>query len=113
MEDTIVGDVTSDPKEMAGLLVEHWGRVLTSKPVDRHLLSRWLRDLQDKLPVSLDAWTLTHEHIRESLKRCHETAPGPDGIPYKAYKKLGNYASSFLFDVAEDLQELGRLTTCL
>ena len=50
-------------------------------------------------------WTLTREHIVESIRRSHETSPGPDGIPYKAYKKLGSYGVGFLLDVAEDLQE--------
>jgi hypothetical protein len=60
----------------------------------------------DKLPQSNDArWKLTREHASASLKRSHEISP--DGIPYKAYKKLGRYAIGFLFDVAEDLQENG------
>lgn len=110
MEDPVSCQATSDPKEMARLLIEHWGRILTAKPVDRQLLSRWLRDLPDKVPQAADAcWTLTREHVAESRRRSHETSPGPDGIPYMAYRKLGSYAVACLHSSAEDLQE----TDCL
>ena len=91
---------------MAKMLTEYWGDVLTNKPVDNSLLASWLRDLTQKMPPPSDPWwTLTVDNVLEALHRCHETAPGPDGIPYGAFKKLGKYAASFLFDAAEDLQD--------
>ncbi len=50
---------------------------------------------------------MTSAHVQDSLRRSHETTPGPDGVPYGAYKVLGDYAVSFLYDVAEDMQEYG------
>ena len=106
LEDPTSQDLVTEPREMARVLTEHSGRVLTGKPISKHLLSRWLQELPDKLVTSDNAsWTLEREHVLESMRRSHETAPGPDGIPYSAYKKLGNYAVEYLFDAAEDLQE--------
>ena len=65
--------------------------------------------MSSKLP-SYEA-CIQQEHIMQAIKASHETAPGPDGIPYKAFKKLGAYAASFLHDVAEDLQEPGAAGT--
>ena len=106
LEDPEGSGLVTEPGDIARVLTEHWGRVLTSKPVDSRLLNRWLRDLPDKLPPAADAcWHITKEHVLESVRRSHETSPGPDGIPYKAFKKLGLYAVEYLFDAAEDLQE--------
>ena len=106
LEDAASGGICTEPRDMARLLTEHWGRVLTSKPISSHLLERWLQDLPQKLaPIEDGRWLLTRDHVLESIGRSHETTPGPDGIPYKAFKKLGKYASEYLFDAAEDLQE--------
>ena len=48
---------------------------------------------------------LRKERVVESLRLSHETAPGPDGMPYKAYKKLDSYGVQYLYDSAEDLQD--------
>ena len=41
LEDPSSGAVVTEPREMARLLTEHWGKVLTSQPIDKHLLARW------------------------------------------------------------------------
>ena len=77
LEDPASKAVTTDPRNMARLLTEHWGRTLTAKPVDQRLLSAWLRDVQDRLPPASDTcWSLTPSHIGESLRRCHASSPG-------------------------------------
>ena len=45
LEDAASGGNCTEPRDMARLLTEHWGRVLTSKPISSHLLERWLQDL--------------------------------------------------------------------
>ena len=106
LEDPLSHKVFSDPKDMARVLTEHWGRVLTGRPVNSSLLSKWLRNLSDKLQ-STEHLVLTSAHVQDSLRRSHETTPGPDWVPHGAYKVLGDYAASFLYDVAEDMQEYG------
>ena len=107
LEDAATGGIVTDPRGMAKALTEHWGNVLTAKPINKVLLQKWLDDLHDKLPTQEDhSYILTNDHILEAVRRSHETAPGPDGIPYRAYKKLGNYAAQFLLDAAEDLQDI-------
>ena len=54
LEEPCTGGIVTEPREMARLLTEHRGKVLTAKPVDSRLLSRWLRDIHDKLPPASD-----------------------------------------------------------
>ena len=105
LEDPVDKTVFTDPRDMARILTEHWGRVLTARPVNRSLLNTWLREMNHKLAHASEDWKITQGHLSVSIRRAHETTPGPDGIPYCAYKCLGSYASSFLHDVAEDMQD--------
>jgi len=43
--DPTSGTVHANPKDMARLLSEHWGKVLTGTPIDEHKLATWLRDV--------------------------------------------------------------------
>jgi hypothetical protein len=49
---------------------------------DRALLDR---------PITLD-------ELQSVVNRCGDSAPGPDGIPYKIYRKLWNLLGPFLLD---------------
>ena len=98
------GDLTSDPAEMAGILNEHWGSVFSRKDVARHKIASWLVD-GPSLPAASDArWKITREHVTTAVKVARESAPGPDGIPYRAWKALGDLGINCLFDAAVFLQ---------
>ena len=54
------------------------------------MLNQGERDLLDK-PITL-------EELHQVLKGCGDTSPGPDGIPYKVYRKLWTILGPFLLD---------------
>ena len=56
-----------------------------------------LPDLADR------RWVVSHKEIRSAIKSARDSMPGPDGIPAKAYKILGEYAVHILFDAAKAL----------
>jgi len=56
-----------------------------------------LPSLKDEDNRILDG-EITLEELRSVLNDCNDTAPGPDGIPYKIYRKLWNELGSFLLD---------------
>ena len=85
-------NLTSDPAEMAAILNEHWGSVFSRKDIARHKIASWLVDVPS-FPASSDArWKLNREHVATAGKVARESAPGPDGIPYRAWKALGDLA---------------------
>ena len=53
------GNLTSDPAEMAGILNDYWGSVLSRIDVARHKIASWLVDVPS-LPAATDArWKIT------------------------------------------------------
>ena len=97
------GEFTTDPERMAQILTKHWGDVLSHKPVDEDLLSSWLQDVTDKLPDPDEpVWQLLRQHMDDAIKFAHETAPGPDGIPYRAFKRFPG-SSDVLYEAAVEM----------
>ena len=47
-------------------------------------------------------WHLQIQHVKEAIKHAHETAVGPDGIPYRAYSCFEGSAE-ILFEAAQAL----------
>ena len=100
-------EAVTEPSEMADILTRHWGNVFSSKPTCLRTLQGWLRLVGDRFPSADDPrLQLTQDHVHQAIAASRESTPGLDGIPFYAYKLLGPYASSYIFDVAEDLQDV-------
>jgi exonuclease III len=56
-----------------------------------------LPKLQSKDNETLDQ-PITTEELKQVVDGCNESAPGPDGLPYKIYKKLWDLVGDFLLD---------------
>ena len=106
------GVVTTDPAEMAGILRSHWGKVFTRRPVDNTLLGAWLRRVCPRSgggtapglpPRDSDCWAIRHGDIKKAIATSGNTMPGPDRIPYVAWRKLGKKGVATLFDAATEL----------
>jgi len=52
---------------------------------------------------------ITLEELKSVLNECKDSAPGPDGIPYKVYKKLWPQLGAFLLDAWKYSFEIGKL----
>jgi hypothetical protein len=94
MEDA-AGNVTTGPKEMADILRAHWGKVFTEQGINKPLLEKWIDDATTqkngfRLPVaSALEWKVTREDIELAIKQSGDGMPGPDRIPYKAWRRMG------------------------
>eukprot|EP00972_Heterocapsa_arctica_P047751 7043150-Heterocapsa_arctica.AAC.1 len=86
---------------MAGLLKYHWSETFSRKEVDFKDLDAWWKDdgytfNPDHTPtpphgpppaVTPDPiWALTVEHVEQAILFSNDSSPGPDGIPYKAWR---------------------------
>ena len=54
-----------------------------------------------------DKWTIRPRHVKRALDLAGRSAPGPDGIPFSAYKRLGLLGQNVLFHALIDLTKEG------
>ena len=91
------GKILTDDEDIANVMAKHWEGVLTSSPIDHDLLQVWLEDLE-RLPEDV-CWEPEEESMKVAVGCATESSPGPDGIPYRAYKIFPG-AAHILFKVA-------------
>ena len=69
-----------------------------------HLYENILRYVQ-KAPDDI-RWTIDRTEFDELIAMKKDSAPGPDGIPYDAYRCAGGLGSKFLFDANRACEEV-------
>ena len=60
--------------------------------------------LRKPLPTGEVAWRVRRKDIEQAIRHSGNSAPGPDGIPFKAWRALGPLGVSILHDVAAGLE---------
>ena len=159
--ETIDGTYATDPDSIAKELAAHWSRTFKRKPINRHLLSEWLRATlqphastptstttpapttthpttppplspphhattttrpaplgpgttgphsrpkpnRTPLPTNERHWRIRRKDVEKAIRFSGNSSPGPDGIPFKAWRALGPLGISILFDVANTLEQ--------
>ena len=107
------GEIRTDSESIAKLLKTHWSNIFLAQGIDSVRLKLWLEEDQDDrpfaefLPFPADKFKLTKKHIRRAIDHSNNSAPGPDGIPFAAWRKLGPLAVSTLFDAFQDMTAEG------
>ena len=107
------GEVTTNPSEMAAALRDHWGSIFSERHIDEDRLSAWLFEVFPDggsgrvvsglpLPTSSD-WHITRAAMEDAVNLSSDSMPGPDGIPYIAWRSLGTLGIDLLFDAAKAL----------
>jgi len=105
------GNVTTDPQEIAKELEEYWQEIFKKKEVDEKRLRAWLEEECDEegsvksllMKVEDKEWSLEHHHAKKAIDNSGDSAPGPDGIPYVAWRKLGVMGQSLIFRATKEL----------
>jgi len=94
------GFKATSPDAIAGELRRHWEEIFRARPHNETILSRWL---QEELGTDSPSYGM-HEDLAVSIqdiiavvKRSPTSMPGPNGIPYKAWKRLGHIAENLFF----------------
>jgi hypothetical protein len=107
------GEVTSDPAQMAAILRAHWSKIFSNRPIDENLLQKWLvetfpdggkGDPVQGLPFDASKWNLRKDGVAKASQQAGNSMPGPDRIPYIAWKRLGDLGTDTLFEAATALQ---------
>lgn len=66
------------------MLVEHWLPVFSERPVDEEAMNRFLPHTVEVLDSF--EWTISEGTIASALMRTTDSMPGPDGVPYVAWR---------------------------
>jgi hypothetical protein len=109
------GDICTDGPSIAGALRNHWQDTFAARRLDRHTRQAWLRDdaacpnglhaAAQPLLANPTAWRLRKSDVQRALALTSSSAPGPDGIPYAAWRRLGPLAASVLYEAAGELSQ--------
>ena len=103
------GSVSTDPDRMATALRSHWAPVFSSRRGHPRLFRQWLEEdlprhtLAALPPPGDPAWVVTRQDIQRALDRSPNSSPGPDGIPFLAWRTLGPVAATALFEAYQVL----------
>jgi exonuclease III len=101
------GEIRSDTEGMVKPLRDHWKETFRKKGVDRPLLNRWIREGASEAERCTDIPDLNRNHIKQAIDMSKNTSPGPDGIPFLAWKRLKGLASTVLFDAFGEMTAEG------
>jgi len=82
------GCISSDPANMANTLNEHWSAVFSRKDVCLNKLRSWLVGVPPMSDHLDRRWALKLKHVELAIEQSNASAPGPDGIPYAAWKAI-------------------------
>ena len=109
------GTIRTDGPGMAAALRHHWRDSFAARRLNGHTRQAWLREDASRpdglhaavRPLLADqgAWRLRRSDVQRAIALTTFSAPGPDGIPYLAWRRLGPLAASILFDAAEELSQ--------
>ena len=101
------GSMATTPEAIAEELRIYWGEVFSHREHDAGTLNQWFQEElcgQQVFPQDT-CWDIELQNVEHALKVAPSTAPGPDGIPYKAWKRLGPLAASILLGAIHKLGE--------
>ena len=101
--------ITTEPKEMAAALKEHWSRVFCARPVgNKQVMQQWLRDtpygFHEQRWQENSKWIVTQDDVEKAILCSNNSAPGPDGIPYMAWRKAGRLAVAIIHGALHQIQ---------
>ena len=98
------GGVEHEPAKMADILRKHWSEVFESRGVDVDLLGTWVEDdarsrRDDGSVQELMKWVkVSRKHVVQAIERSNDSSPGPDGIPYRAWWRMGADVVDVLYE---------------
>ena len=109
--------MVTDAADMATALRKHWGPVFSKRRCDREKLHQWMQEDLPKqqgattvegLPPATDPrWAPRRADIRKAVANSPNSMPGPDGIPFMAWRQLGELSTTVLFEALKDIAAEG------
>ena len=105
-------EITTRPDQIAAELTRHWGNVFGNANIDEAALQTWLRQAlrpPDACPPTNAArWHIRKKDVARAIRCSGNSMPGPDRIPYVAWKRLGPLAVDILFGAGDGQSRFSR-----
>jgi len=110
------GHIHTEPEGIAAALAAHWARTFQGHPIDQQALRVWLQETlppqQPHEPGALPPpdsplWRVRRRDVARAVKISGNSAPGPDGIPYLAWRAMGELGIDILWDMLQTLSRPG------
>ena len=85
--------------------------MFSARGVDEERLRTWidedleLRRDRGEMQEAMQHVRLQREQVEAAIRHSNNSSPGPDGIPYAAWRRLGDEAVDILFDAAVEMTE--------
>lgn len=99
-------EIFRDSAAVQEKLGEHWAATFAAKFLDEAAAAQLLTTIS--IPdYDGDASPPTSEDIQDHLRRCRDSAPGPDGIRYWGWQIAGELGAETLHSISEELQTPG------
>ena len=101
------GSVTDNAEEMAQALRTHWKKVFRAETIDPARSRDWwgvLGHRGETTPPNPAEWRTRRADVKKALRLAGNTTPGPDGIPFQAWRALKQLGVEILLDVARTLE---------
>jgi ribonuclease HI len=95
--------IVDDPDEMTKTAAEHLSNIWGQQPTDARKMKEVLTNYTRRLRKSPKQPTL--DLFLNILKENKSSAPGPDGIPFQAWRAVADIAAPVFLAVARSLQE--------
>lgn len=103
VEDPRTENYTQSPPHMASICSQHWAKVFGPKPFNASRYQQAASNYQKRLPSG--SWQVTWKIVREVWASLPNSSPGPNGIPFSAYKQLATEAQPIFYDLIEELMD--------
>jgi hypothetical protein len=105
------GRVRQEPADMAKALSAHWSKVFAGQALREQDIQSWLEETYPAgeglqgLPARNDrVWRLRRRDVARAVQQAGRSSPGPDGIPYAAWRALGPYGIDSLWEAMHELE---------
>ena len=105
------GTIHQDAAGMAAALRQYWSRVFGDKRLAEADMDQWLAaaypngDGLGTLPRSDSMqWRLRRRDVKRAVNLSGSSSPGPDGLPYLAWRQLGTYGVDVLWGALKELE---------
>lgn len=86
LEDPETHSYTQDPATIARIANKHWQSVFSRRPFNRNAFNVDSATYQRRLPEG--SWAISLLHVDQVLNSLPSSSPGPNGIPFHAYRRL-------------------------
>ena len=113
----LTGKICTEPGDIARALADHWSTTFQGQQVDIPMLEAWLRETLPNAdrpdptdptalpPADSPLWQIRRRDIARAVRLSGNSAPGPDGIPYAAWRKMGQRGIDILWDMTRALTQ--------